>query len=400
MRKIIAFVLLAVMLLSLSGCGKQTSGTAGSSSATSSSATESSGTSAEYSIKHILLYQATTLAQQLGTTVKDGYMQRIGASAEEIAQAKVFSAAANPQAVSAAAFLSAASYDLEPALYSVNDHVGSEAQKFCAKALRFTAQFVSPLPLQTRSAVYLQYGQQCHFVVFFEPLEENRVAATVYPMFSNAAARFLDTYHPTNSFLNTNTILDSCEKAENIVTVAQPSGETVGADYYIALARSTLLHLPLINEKTLTLYSAQQVVITQAMELVARCSGDRLGIAVYTFPDDLADTLGAFSSDEAAALARQYVYLSWSDRLTASLNEVHQNSNTLLNGYLDSYISGVSTAKNEAPVLVVIGYNTCSILVTIYPSGHNTYLCRFAFLPCAYSDAMQKIEANGLTQMQ
>lgn len=376
MRKIITIFLLLAMVCSLFGCGNRNS---------------SNTQSTNYTIKDLLFYQATGLAQQVGTAAGSNYMKLLGAPEEVTKLAPTFAAAASMDHLSNGLLLRIDGADLPGLIRNISAQTGNSRKLSCCSMLTYQTQFLCPVPLQQTVAVYLRYGEQCHMVVLFVPQENQLVQATVYPLFAEAAQGLLAKFSANSAKYSSEMIAQCCRRTSAASCIAAPTGNEISAEFYGALAGAVLANVEPASSKEIAPFTSNAEVVTQVSLFTQRMAAGAADTEVFYFPSDLVQ-----SKDE---MTRQQLYLSWANQFSGTFGTTCSASNAVLMQILDAQSMGITAQAEEAPVLVAADLGSDTVLISIYPSAFGTYLYRVACLPCPYSQAKELLTNAGAAPM-
>lgn len=385
MRKFIACFLLLAMVCGLFGCGKKSDNT--------------SAPQKEYSVEDLLISQAVVYAQQLGTAVTSGYLEMLGITGSTAKQAQIFSVASSLGNAFSAAFLPVNGRDLTGLIQNLNNQLSSSEQKACSNLLTFSSQFYSPKEISEDVAVHLLFGNRCNIVVYFEPQENNLIKATVYPLFPTTGQALMTRYFPDAEGYHKKQIMEAISLVGDVSCVAAPTGSSMNEGYYLALAKTILSDVTAVSIEDLKPLVSDNALMSQVNKFTSALAGDAVSGSVYRFPPQLEESLSSYPSRLVRNLARQQIYPSWTNHVSATFGESCVSANALINKVIITRNPGAVANKNEAPVLVALDFGGITALVTLYPNEYNTYLYSIACLPCNLQQAATILLQMGATKM-
>lgn len=387
MRKFTAVLLVLVIVFSLFGCQKSSDDSSEKSSCT---------------VPEMLVAQAVTMAQQLGLSAKPAYLGALDTAADAISQAGVFQQVASSKPTGAKSF-SVDQQDFPRKITELCGKFATASQVAASGMLTFRAQISLPKTLEATTAVILQYGSRCAVIVVFEPLKDKLVSAWTYPLFPKVAERVLAVYGEDAEDWGASQVTECCQAAADIDFSAKYTGKTMDADDYAALATSVFANVKTLNSKQVSQYTTVGSIVEQVVTVSKLLSNGITETQVYNFPaaQDQIDKILATADPQLSQLTAQRVYLAMPNKIANAHGAQWMAASSILNALLQQTRLGATAAENEAPVLVLLGLSDqYSIVMSIYPSQHNTYLYSFSCLPLSFSDAQARMKAMGATVMQ
>ena len=385
MRKIIICFLLLAMVCGLLGCGKKVDDT--------------TAPIKEYSAEDLLISQALVFAQQTGTAVTSDYLEMVGITGSVAKQAQIFSATASPANTSSALILPVNGRDLDGLIQHLNGQLNSSDQRICSNLLTFSSQFHSPKEISGDYAVQLTYNNRGNILVYFEPQENNLVKATVYPLFPATSHVLMTQYFSDAESYNKKQIMEAISLVGDVSCVAAPTGSSMNEGYYLALARTILSDVTAVSIEDLKPHVSDNALLSQVSKFTSALAGDAVSGSVYRFPPQLEESLSRYNSKLVQNLARQQMYPSWTNHVSATFGDTYVSANAIINEVIITRNPGAAASKSEAPVLVALDFGGVTALVTLYPNEYNTYLYSIACLPCNLQQAASILLQMGATKM-
>lgn len=383
MRKLICCLLVLTMVCGLFGCGRKKDNT-----------TAATDSPSGYDAKDFSICRAIHLAQQLGLAAESDYAARFEVPDTVAEQMAAFSAAAQPDAVTSGAFMSAEGMNIPTLVSQLNTQVGTNTQVAAVSILQFSTQFYCPVELPVEMAVYLSYGHSCNILVLFTPLDDQLVRATVYPLLPKAASELISKYFQGSDTVSSEEIQDSRSRCADVSCMAAPTGNPVSVSYYSNMAKDILADVKSVSQEPLQKYTSDSELIAQASGYIQSMSGEPIGSAVYHFPASPETT-----TEQMPALALQQMYLTWANNLCATFGSQALASSALVCCVIQTRNPGIAAAENEVPVLVALDYSDVTVVVTIYANEYHAYLYSVTCLPCDLATAVSLLESMGATQM-
>lgn len=387
MRKYIAFLLVFVMIFSLFGCKKTD---------------ETEKNSAN--LQEMLLFQAVTMAQQIGLSAEGKNMEALTVSPQIISLASSFRQAGSTYPAEAKIF--PASNKITPAIIlQMCAEIYGAPQVSASSALTIRTQIVLPKTLKDSVSVYLRYSDRCHFLVIFEPQENGIVSVWAYPLFANVVNKVLNIHTTKAEEWAGPQIEESCKAAADSNYNAGYTAVTPNAAHYSALATSLFADYKKISGKQISGMTDQKEVIAKALAISESLANGIQEVAVYDHPASMQsqvdEVLAQLTKPALAQAMTERLYLAVPNQMAATHGADWLTVSSILSTLIPAQTLGASAVKEEAPVYVLLGlHGSYSIVVSIYPNEHNIYTYSFAFLPLTFADAQAQMEASGAVMKQ
>ncbi len=379
MKRLLAFFLIFIMLCTLFGCG-------------------SNQDTATSTTRDQMLYHSLELAKLMGNAIVEDFPQKCGLSEEIAALADVFTIAADPSQVTAAAILRTDNMNPGAAIATANSKLGASASA-CTGILTFSSAFQLSEKLFGYAGVYLQFGEDCHVIVNFVSVKDGLVTATVYPLFQKAAKMLIQEYFPNMALLSKAEVDAGYSSGGSRSVAAKPNGASTINTYYTNMALQVMDSAKLPNKEVIAQQTANHAFAERAHYMSKYLAAAPLTVAAYNFPDTLDAEIPAFPSDDVKALYRQQMYLSWANRICAIKGEDSAAISAILNATVSIDPAGAAAAQDEVPMIVAMDFRMVTVLITFYPNAHNTYLTSFTYLPYAYSEVCEILARMGASAM-
>ena len=389
MRKITAFFLVLVLVFGLFGC----------------SSSKNQNKKPDYSVSDLLLFKAGEIAKQIGMRAEEGYMTALEMPADVASVVGVFEEAVTANPVNAKV-QTGVTKTLSQDITQMCSHFAGVTKLAGCGALVFSDQIFMAAKLESPTAVYLRYSEECHFIVVFTPLGDNLASVWGYPLFAEVAEKVLKTYFSNSQELDAKQIQAAWKAGSKGIFLAQCTDQKTSADYYSQLVASLFRQVKPLTAQQVRAYTTDQKIVSHVTTLSQHMSNSVQSLQVYRFPSRMETQVDALLEhsgygQELRAHTRQQLYLSFPQQLCARYGEDWIVANSILSTAVKTgQLSAISSAKEE-PVLVLVNLKggTC-LLVSVYPGPHQTYLYRYAAIPVPYPEANNMLSGMGATKMK
>lgn len=382
MRKILALFLALCLSLCCFGCGKQDS--------------QPTSPAASATTREKMLSVSLDMAQLLGNTVKEGMVQALAAPAEIVSMAEPFSAAADPNQVTSGALIRTDHLQLPTLITQANATLGNNAVA-CAGVLQFATRMTLSEHALGQAAVYLRYGDNCHLIVSFAGTEDAVTTVTVFPVMPAAAEKLMKEVFTDSAPLTKEQLTQAHEKCQGADFSAKPTNSDTPDAYYADLAADMFRDALPPKADAVSEYITDADLLQYTMTVTKYLSLTTATCSIYRFPADLEQQIPAYQTEAVEELYRQKLYTSWPTGLCATLGEEALLVSAVLNSTMTFSSPGALANEEEVPVILVLDYNVCTVLVALYPTQYNTYLSSVTILSCEYAQACQLLTQQGAT---